>query len=339
MDGNVEGGGLQGGAGAIPGYREQRTGTKEMKRYILILILAQAAALFGCSDFDQFYKQHRSKPAAITTITTGENGASPVVARLGSREITLKEILDSLKDRQPRTRFLYLSSPAKLNQYINSYLNEEILYDEALRRGVDRRPDVKKVLDEQKKRLLVRALSRELVPLNFPDKKLKAYFNANSDQYRRLRASAVVVKIDPTNSITRQKALERANRAYEAALRGEDFKTLVARYSNDERTKSKGGDLGFIEKGRFPPAIEKVLFSMRYGEVSKPLEIPNGYVVAKISRKARVEPYERVRKRVEYDLRRDMFVRYLEGLKRESGVRVYGEKLKEIVGKNAKRKN
>ncbi len=49
---------------------------------------------------------------------------------------------------------------------------------------------------------------------------------------------------------------------------GEDFADLAALVSEDEATKTRGGDLGFFSKYRMPPDFIAAVTSMRLGETS-----------------------------------------------------------------------
>lgn len=57
------------------------------------------------------------------------------------------------------------------------------------------------------------------------------------------------------------------------------FEELVKKYSSDERTKTNGGNLGWIDRGMLKdsPEFEDGIFSLKKGEFSKPLKLGNGY--------------------------------------------------------------
>ena len=67
----------------------------------------------------------------------------------------------------------------------------------------------------------------------------------------------------------------------EQALRDENpknrFSTLARLYSDDPGTASKGGDLGFIERGQLYPEVEAFVFNMRSGEISHVVKSRSGY--------------------------------------------------------------
>ena len=67
------------------------------------------------------------------------------------------------------------------------------------------------------------------------------------------------------------------------AKAGEDFGELVKQFSQDANTLEKGGDLGWIKRGRYQKPIEDVIFSLKIGEVSPDVtKTDAGFVIAKI---------------------------------------------------------
>lgn len=51
--------------------------------------------------------------------------------------------------------------------------------------------------------------------------------------------------------------------------KGEDFSELAKKFSEDENSKDKGGDLGFIQKDMAPEPFVKMVFSLKENEIAK----------------------------------------------------------------------
>jgi parvulin-like peptidyl-prolyl isomerase len=72
-------------------------------------------------------------------------------------------------------------------------------------------------------------------------------------------------------------AFNRAARAADRVRKGADFPSLARAESEDTVTASRGGDLGFIhEDSPMEPSLRKAVLSLGRGEVSDPVENPNG---------------------------------------------------------------
>lgn len=69
------------------------------------------------------------------------------------------------------------------------------------------------------------------------------------ENYKDWRISHIMIKNEGS------KSADKADSIFNLAKNGADFEKLVATFSEDLPTKSKGGDLGFVSKGFFPPQI------------------------------------------------------------------------------------
>ena len=67
---------------------------------------------------------------------------------------------------------------------------------------------------------------------------------------------------------------------------GEDFKMLAALYSDDEASSSKGGDLGFVNRGELVREFERAAFRLKEGEISEVVESQFGlHIIQMIERR------------------------------------------------------
>jgi len=95
-----------------------------------------------------------------------------------------------------------------------------------------------------------------------------------------------IVKIPPVSEEEIESVKARLNDYRERVLRGEKFSMLARLYSDDPGSASKGGDLGFVERGSLYPEFEAVAFNLKSGEVSQVLKTRAGYhIIQMIERK------------------------------------------------------
>lgn len=68
-----------------------------------------------------------------------------------------------------------------------------------------------------------------------------------------------------------------------------NFSKLAKKHTEDPSGKVNGGDLGFIKRGQMVPAFEKMAFSLKVGEISKPIKSRFGYHIIYVrSKKAAI---------------------------------------------------
>ena len=86
-----------------------------------------------------------------------------------------------------------------------------------------------------------------------------------------------IVKIPPVSEEEVQDVKNRWNSDRERVLRGEKFGGLARLYSDDPGSASRGGDLGFVERGTLYPEFEAVAFNLKSGEISQVVKTQAGY--------------------------------------------------------------
>ncbi len=104
------------------------------------------------------------------------------------------------------------------------------------------------------------------------------------------------IKLTPEQQIEldkyNQEAKRRAEEINRRALAGEDFSKLAKKYSEDEKSKDKGGDLGWATRGVYVPAFEKVVFDeLKVGQITPhPIKTQFGYhIIKKIAERKKDE--------------------------------------------------
>jgi len=63
---------------------------------------------------------------------------------------------------------------------------------------------------------------------------------------------------------------------------GESFNVLATLYSDDEASSTRGGELGFVNRGDLLPEFERVAFRLKEGEVSQIVETKYGFHIIKL---------------------------------------------------------
>ena len=93
-------------------------------------------------------------------------------------------------------------------------------------------------------------------------------------------AEHILIKVDDKTNATQ--ALAKINAIEKQAQAGVSFEKLAREYSQDEGSVASGGDLGFAGRGQFVPEFDKVLFSLKPGEISAPVHTQFGFHIIKL---------------------------------------------------------
>jgi peptidyl-prolyl cis-trans isomerase D len=111
-------------------------------------------------------------------------------------------------------------------------------------------------------------------------------YNQNIDQYttpEQVRASHILLKTEGKDEAAVRKQAESV--LAEARKPGADFAALAAKYSEDDASKTQGGDLNFFSRGRMVPEFDAAAFSLEPGTISDLVKSQFGFHVIKVVEK------------------------------------------------------
>lgn len=132
------------------------------------------------------------------------------------------------------------------------------------------------------KLVIEKYLSQQIDKIDVTDEEVKEYYELHKREFlrpERVRVSQILLK-------TEGKAveiLEKVKSASEEAFRE------IAREESSGVEASKGGAMGLFEMGQLPFEMEKVVFSLKAGEVSPVVESSYGYHIFRLDEKLEPE--------------------------------------------------
>lgn len=264
-----------------------------------------AIMMIGLFVFSSCGKKTSSK--ALET----ENQMEPV-ATVGNYKITAQE----LKDEGQR-RAIKGMPPLDKNELLDAMIERLAVLNQAIESKIGESPEVRRELDNL---LVSKYVAREqegrIQAASVNDQECREYYDENlSDFTSKSMYRLSILKLSPGKLASETKVGEVRSRMQAArkmamenpapggrgpASRG--FGSLSIRFSEDQGSRYKGGDLGWRVVGAKDPVWpEKLLLEaqkMKKGEVSKIIEDQNGslYLVMKTDeRPEKIKPFEEVR--------------------------------------------
>jgi len=300
----------------------------------------------------------------VDVVLPSQQEENRVVATVGDVKITEKDIERYMMIILPQRYYHRNLSDEKLKSLretaLNTLIERELLYYEARKKGIKvseekideimnqmvkryrSKENLKKLVaqtgltltqfrNELKKRLMIQELIKKYVQVNLTDKDLKKYYEENKYKFKEpkaLKLRYIFIKIDPSHPKSRQIARERAEKAYEEIKAGKDFGDVAARYS-DDLSRIKGGDVGYVHKGRFSKEIESQIYRLKIGEVSPILETEMGFHIIKVEgeRPERLVPFKEIKNKLKRELtermQKENLQKLLEDAKKDLKVVIY----------------
>jgi peptidyl-prolyl cis-trans isomerase C len=259
--------------------------------------------------------------AAAASGCGGKDGGEAVetvpgaIVRVGERVLT-KDNLENLMPDGDGASF----SLEEKSLSIRKWIELEVLYQEALSRGLNNDPRVSSMIEKLEKEFLADHLIflelRERIRVS--EEEVEEYFNLRRREYTyEYRVSHILVN-----------TIEEAGEIKEL-LKKKSFVWAANHHSVDPMAR-RGGDLGYLTKGNMIPEFESVIFDMRPGEVSDIVQSDFGYHILKLigTREAQVKvALDEVRGRIISTLvmekRRKAYSEFYESLMRSADIEFF----------------
>jgi peptidyl-prolyl cis-trans isomerase SurA len=120
--------------------------------------------------------------------------------------------------------------------------------------------------------------------INVSHDEIAAYYNAHKTEFVReekVFLREILVSTDGKDAAATTAAEKKSTDLYNRASKGERFADL-ARDNSDAATAAQGGDLGGYTKGYMPANLENIVWTMKPGEVTKPIKTEHGFLILKV---------------------------------------------------------
>ncbi len=271
-----------------------------MKKPIVLTVsaLILAIAVFGCAK--------------------KEDAGNIVLARISNTVITSNDLKAKIAKMPP----YYQNVAAKnLKRYIDDIIVETLCYEEGVRKGIDRDKEVKEVVNEAKKKIVMAKLIKNEVEdkIVITEAEMKKFYDEYKDQFKTpemWRASHILVS-DEKEALT----------ALDQLAKGAKFEDVAKEHSIDA-TANRGGDVGFFREGQLVPDFEKACIKLDVGQTSGIVQTQFGYHIIKLTDKKEpgVKSYEEAKRAIEAELkktkRQEIFKTFIAGLKSKYVVEV-----------------
>jgi len=218
---------------------------------------------------------HAAAPAgSAKTAAAKAANENPVVATVNGDPIRLEDVRTAAQNLPEEARNL---PPQMLfPMLVNQLVDQKALLIEAHKDGLEKKPEVQKIMQAAADQALQNVYLSHLVGPSITDESIK---QAYADQYagkpgeKEVHARHILVADEKT-----------ANDIIKQLKGGADFGTLAKKYSTDKGSADNdGGDLGWFKQGDMLPDFSKAAFAMKKGEISQtPVHTRYGYHVIQV---------------------------------------------------------
>ncbi len=254
---------------------------------------------------------------------------------------------DSLKDKRVLVKindtvltageFAVRLVPSQVNsreKALNSWVNIQVVNNEALSRQYELRPDLNGKLRRYKRQVLKDLFANKvIVPgISISREEMEDYYNEHKDDFakpRRYKIQQVTLK-----------TLKDARNVLKSLNDGASFSWIAKRRSSDSFA-SRGGAAGWKIKGELSGPAAEIIDTLKPGEISPVLEVNDYFRVIRLQEKSGPEfkEFGEVRKMIQRRIfgkkYKEKYNEYLDKLKEDSQIEIY-EEVYELYKTNSK---
>ncbi|MEO8841516.1 MAG: peptidyl-prolyl cis-trans isomerase [Kofleriaceae bacterium] len=295
-------------------------------------ILCAVLAIAGCQKREESHGQGGGGPATKTAPSAPPQSAEEMkapLAKIDDVTITIGEFEERINRQSPYIRARYTSLEQK-KEFLDSLVKFEILAKEAYKRGLDKDPEVVRTM----KQVMIQKLMRDEFDSKFTadtvkDADMQAYYQANLTDYvkpEEVRASGIILK----NKAQADRVLLEAKG--DAGKTNKGFRDLVTKYSSDEETKLRGGDLRYFDLSTkdLPAPVVKAAFGLvNTGDVSAVVDAGTGqfYILKQTGRrKSMTKTFDEAKPQIRNKLFREQRLQaqkdFVEGLRAQAKIEI-----------------
>jgi peptidyl-prolyl cis-trans isomerase C len=250
------------------------------------------------------------------------------VAEVNGNVITTADFKKEVETLPPYLRPM-AETPEGKKELLDTMIIREIIMQQAKKDGLDKSQAVTDKLEELKKRVVVEAFLKKKIEdqANISDADLQKFYDQNKDKFNtgdQVRASHILVKSE-----------KEAQDILGQIKKGANFEALAKKNSVDS-AGAKGGDLGWFGKGSMIPEFEKVVFSLKEGELSGVVKTQFGYHIIKLTGKrpagirSFVEAKEQIKAKLLPEKQQETFQKLKDELKKGAKYSIKEDVLKGI---------
>ncbi len=282
-----------------------------MKNLIIIAAVSIMLSLTGCQQKGE--SQSADDSAVIATV----NG-KPVT------EATLKVLETEIAQRRRGAKI-------PKEKLIEELINRELLYQEAEKKHLEKKPDVASNLKFMRLSLLSQADLQDFIKNNpVTDEEIKAEYDkkVSGPEGTEYKARHILTKTE-----------DQAKTVIEKLKKGEKFEELAKTYSTGP-SKTKGGDLGWFSPNQMVPPFSEAVVALKKGEyTTTPVKTQFGWHVIRLedSRKKTPPAFDSVKARIRSSLQMQKIQKHIEELRKNATI-VMAEPKKSEEPKQAEKK-
>lgn len=256
-------------------------------------------------------------PSALVVVAAILCVVAPACAQAAVAKVNGKEIPQSRADFVVKANAAQgqADTPELRSKVREVLIRNELLSQEAIKKGLDKTPDFLVQIELNRQEALVNAYIQDFVKANpVTDETVRA-------EYDRARAQAGDKEYKARHILVKDE--NDAKQIIAQIKKGGSFEKIAAQKSEDPGSKDKGGDLDWAPGGRYVPAFSDALKKLKKGQVSEvPVQTQFGFHIIRVDdeRPMKFPPIEEVKPQIQQGLQRQSIEKLITDLRSKAKV-------------------
>lgn len=271
-----------------------------IRRYVISVILYLAAF--------PVYAQPVKKLATINAVSITEGDYRKAIAKLGPKASDLE------------------NSAALREELLNHLIDLQLLVSEAQSSNLDRNVDFQEKLAELKRELLAREYMNTYIAKNSTESNLRLFFEKNKERYigKEVRISHILFK---------EQDLSKAQEVLAEVQQKDAIFDEMAKKNSIGPSAPRGGDLGFVSRGKMVPEFDEAAFKTEKGKIyPKLVKTQFGYHIIKVTdvRGGSAVTFEEKRAELLPELKKELKTELLKSLRSKARIDIDEDALQNL---------
>jgi parvulin-like peptidyl-prolyl isomerase len=208
------------------------------------------------------------------------------IARVGSLVISSDDIKTALNSRYPEKENYRDLDLAKKEEILNNLIRNKLKLNAAYAEGLDVEKKIVKNIEEYRDKLIISRYHEKIVIDQLvPPEEVERFIN---NQKYEIKVSHILItyrELNPRVTRSMEEARNLADDIYQKLKGGADFTEMAVKYSDDQSAKSNKGSLSYFTWGSMVPEFEEAAWSLKIGEISKPVKTRFGFHIIRLEDK------------------------------------------------------
>jgi len=221
-----------------------------------------------------------SEPSVRTSSTSIESATAAIV---NGEPIYFSDVeLEAVAQGQIEPGTDFTTTHPEFHQILEQLIDQRLLAQEALARGLDQDPNAQRRLESGRERLLGNILVESLVASEVTEDAIDRMYEEQVKLQQlddEVRVRFILVDTD-----------EAAAAILTELTDGREFAEAALEYSQDSRTRLDGGDLGWVNPNELPDPFPAIIGDTETGTLSGVFESPRGWNVLKVDERRTKPP-------------------------------------------------